>query len=399
VVTDRPGQSDSPLVAFAGGGTGGHLYPALSLAEAFRRRVPRVRFLFFATDRAIDARILDQTDCRIVRQKLPALRRAPWRWPGIFMGYRRACRVCRSCFRDDRPMVVVGTGGLSSVPAVQEARRAGIPTVLMNPDAIPGKANRFLARRADAVFAQWKETAAHLPPGSRVLACGCPIRPEFGTADRAAGLERFGLDKARSTLLVTGASQGARTLNDAVLHNLDRLVRSPHWQVLHLTGHSDLDRVRAGYARHDIRSVILPFTHDMPEALHVADLVVSRAGASTLAEISAVGVPSILMPYPFHRDMHQLANARCLERVGAARIVKDALDASVTGPALGEVLGQLMTDDAARRAMASAVCRVGRSNAADEIAERIWTLANREEVRDLGPVTNVEQTCAPARYV
>lgn len=209
MVTRTPRQDESPLIVFAGGGTGGHLYPALAIAGALRSLLPDVRFLFFGTQRAIDRRILARADCDMIQQTLPPLRRAPWHWPGVYLGFRQSSLLCRSHFEIDRPAVVIGTGGLGSVPAVREAVRAGIPTALLNPDALPGRANRHLAGSADVVFAQWEDTVDHLPRSARVVVSGCAVRPEFNNGSKAQGIERFGLDADRKTLLVTGASRGA----------------------------------------------------------------------------------------------------------------------------------------------------------------------------------------------
>ena len=195
------------LVVFAGGGTGGHLYPALAIADALRGRLPDVRFLFFGTQRQIERRILDRAGFDLIQQPLPPLRLAPWHWAGILLEYRRSSRLCASHFDADRPAIVIGTGGFGSVPPVGKAARAGIPTVLLNPDALPGRANRYLAAKADVVFAQWKQTFDHMPHSTPVVACGCPVRAEFNHASREAGIQRFGLDSDRKTLLVTGASQ------------------------------------------------------------------------------------------------------------------------------------------------------------------------------------------------
>lgn len=380
----------SPLIAFAGGGTGGHLYPALAIAASLRRRLPRARFVFFGTQRPIDERILTSEEHRqlepdsevpafpLVAQTLPPLRPAPWRWPGIYRGYRKSTLLCRERFQTDRPAVVVGTGGLGSVPAVREAARMGIPTVLLNPDAIPGRANRYLAGSADVVFAQWDETTNHFPSSTRVVVCGCPIRAPFNRANRSSGLKRFGLDEDRRTLLVTGASQGARTVNEAVVANLPFLLTKDDWQILHLTGHTDYEEINEAYDRlrqsgdgKRLRATVLAFTEQMADALSAADLVVARAGASTLAEITAVGRASILIPYPHHRDQHQRANARCLVRASAARIVHDKVDSAVNGASLRVVLEQLMGDAATRESMAAAARRLGRGQAAAQIADYI----------------------------
>ena len=375
MVSLEPGTGGPPIVAFAGGGTGGHLYPALAIADELCRRRPDIRCVFFGTHRPIDQRILDGTGYELVRQNLPRIRFAPWHWPGMLSRYWQTKRLCRARLKIDRPLVVVGTGSLSSVLAVREARHAGLLTVILNPDAIPGRANRHLAPYADVVFAQWEETVDLMPRSTAVRVTGCAIRPQFGCVDPAAGIEHFGLDGDRRTLLVTGASQGARTVNEAVLANLDYLESQEDWQFLHLTGELDFEQVRDAYRGRRIRARVLSYTERMAEAIAVADLVISRAGASTLAELTAMGRPSILMPYPFHKDMHQLANARCLERTSAARVVRDAIDPGSNGPALRQILEHLMNDPKGRAAMAGAARRMGRPDAATEIANRIVELA------------------------
>ncbi len=394
MVSTNLSHDESPLIAFAGGGTGGHLYPALAVATALRERIPRVRILFFGTRRPVDGRVLGDVDCDVVSQSLPRLSIAPWRWPGIAVRLNRSSRLCRERLNVDRPALVMGTGGIASVPAMREAVRAGIPTAILNPDAIPGRANRYLAASADCVFVQWEETFAHLPKQASVRRLGCPVRQSFLSATRRDGIERFGLDADRKTLLVTGASQGARTINQALVENLGFLESFDDWQVLHLTGDPDCATVEEAYSASPIRATVLPFTQHMADALAAADLVISRAGASTLAEITAVGRPSILMPYPFHRDMHQLANARCLVSAAggpAASIVHDRIEPELNVPALREALESLMSDDAQRGAMADAALRMGRRGAASDIADEVLALAgmhDRVTARE-----SLEKTC------
>ncbi|MBU0717139.1 MAG: UDP-N-acetylglucosamine--N-acetylmuramyl-(pentapeptide) pyrophosphoryl-undecaprenol N-acetylglucosamine transferase [Planctomycetes bacterium] len=344
------------------------------------RRLPDARFVFFGTARPIDQQIIGNTSHELVPQALRSFCRVPWRWPGFLYSYWQAARLCRARLQESRPLVVIGTGSLSSIPAVREAHRLGIPVALLNPDLLVGRANRHLSRMADVVFAQWEDTAGLLPSSADVRVCGCAIRPEFGNVTRAGGLACFDLDSERKTLLVTGASQGARTVNEAVVANLDFLETAVDWQVLHLTGGLDFERVQTAYQGRSIPARVLSFTHHMAEAIAAADLVVSRAGASTLAEITAVGRASVLMPYPFHKDMHQLANARCLERAAAARVVHDAIDLSLNGPKLREVLTQLMRDPRQLEEMAAAARQVGRRQAATDIADQVMQLATRSRV-------------------
>lgn len=384
-----------PLFAFAGGGTGGHLYPAIGVASAIRERVPDARFVFFGTQRAIDKQILDSVDCGLVRQTLSPISVKPWRWPAVVRDLRASHRVCRDFFGSDVPAVVVGTGGLASVAPVREAHRAGIPVAIFNPDAIPGRANRHLAARSSLVFAQWTETVNHYPKGVRVEVTGCPVRAAFQSADRRRGMEHFELDPRRKTLLVTGASQGARTINEAILACADFIAELGDWQILHLTGKNDHEFVSRGYAGRSVIAMVVAYTENMADALAAADLVVSRAGASTLAELTALGRASVLLPYPFHRDQHQWANALCLSEHGAARIVRDSVDVHVTAPALRTALTELMSNDARRRTMGSAAAALGRLDAADRIAEKLLQLAG------LGGAARrletMEAICTPSR--
>jgi UDP-N-acetylglucosamine--N-acetylmuramyl-(pentapeptide) pyrophosphoryl-undecaprenol N-acetylglucosamine transferase len=368
-------RSSGPVVAFGGGGTGGHLFPALAVAAAIQARVPTARFQYFATQRAIDSRILGGVRGEIVEQPIPRLSRLPWRWPGILRRLRDALAGVRRRFDAEPPDVVVGTGGLASIPVMWEAVRRGIPTAILNPDALPGRANRWLARYADTVFVQWEETAEQLSQSREVKVFGCPIRADFLHAPGFDAHGHFGLRAGRQTLLVTGASQGARSINDAVLALASRLAGMADWQILHLTGETDFERTVEQYRQLNIPSAVHRFTDRMADAIRIADAMISRAGASTLAEITAIGRASILMPYPYHRDQHQEANARCLVRRGAGLLVRDRIEISRNAPALLEALSPLTTDGVFRRTLADAAREAGRCDAADRIAEHILSPA------------------------
>jgi len=413
---NREASMSQPLFVFAGGGSGGHLYPSLAVARELARMIPEARFAFFGTERAIDRTILNGFGGEWVAQRVRPLPRRPWHVPGFYLAWRSSIDLCRQFFRRQRPHVVLGSGGYASAPSICQAAREGIPTALLNPDAVPGKANRFLGSRVQAVFAQWEETAGYFNGRSTVHVTGCPIRPEFKLSHeglREAGFARFGLDRGRRVLLITGASQGARTLNRAV----PAAVRLPElrglwqqWQLLHLTGADDEPEVRAAYregtvhsdpsalpvatahravahatadsevGRCGVRANVLAFTPHMAEAMAAADLVICRAGASTLAEVTAMGLPSILMPYPHHRDQHQVANARVLVRLGAARLVPDRVDPAVNAPELAFVLGRLLQDETERERMAAAARRIGTANAAATIAQHLLTMAEQARV-------------------
>ncbi len=364
----------SATIAFAGGGTAGHLYPALAVANALRNELTDAKFVFFTTGRTIDRFVLEGAGrgVMLVRQPVEPLSSRPWTWPRFTARWRQSVRLCRQTLRERPPLIVIGSGGYASVPPLLAARRLGIPTAILNPDAIPGRANRLLGRRADLIFAQWVQTAAYFRNHKGLCVSGCPVRPEFGQATREQGIARFGLDPSRKTLLVTGASLGARTINDAVVALLPEILALPDWQVLLLTGPADYERIAAVSQRVGFERVhVLAYTEHMAEALAAADLVVARAGASTLAELTAVGAAAVLMPYPFHRDQHQLVNARVLTDAGAARLVEDQKDALANAAALRTAMLPLLRDAAARESLQKAARRIGTLDSAARIARRI----------------------------
>jgi UDP-N-acetylglucosamine--N-acetylmuramyl-(pentapeptide) pyrophosphoryl-undecaprenol N-acetylglucosamine transferase len=387
--------TNPPWFVFSGGGTGGHLYPALGVVRALREVCPDATFTFFATRRPIDGRVLGDSGCGHIRQDVRPLRATPWTWPGFALALGRARRGAQQRFTARRPSIVVGTGGFASAPAVLAAEKMGIPTAMLNPDARPGKANRWLAGRVDVVFAQWEATREAAPRSATIEVLGCPVRPGFGRVSRPDGCAAFGLDPDRPTLLVTGASQGARSINEAVPRLAAMLRARPAWQILHLTGDAEFAEVQRRYEEAGLAAKVLAYTSEMPEALAAADLVLSRAGASTLAEISAAGVASVLMPYPYDRGRHQHANAECLAAAGAASVVDDRREAAANAAALEPVLSAIIDDDEHRSRMASCARAIGRPDAACEIAARLLELAGiarAENTRE-----TLQATCGAGR--
>lgn len=363
---------DRPLIVLAGGGTGGHLCPAVAVAEELGRLAPEVDVEFHVTDRPIDRRILGDYDWTVVTQSVRPLSMRPWHWPAFWWQWRASVGRARDRMKRRRPTVVVGTGGYAAGPPIDAAHRLGIPTALLNPDLSPGRANRHLGSRVDAVFCQWEETAKSFPHVPLVLATGCPVRRAFLDVDRGKAREAFGLDPAKQTLLVTGASQGARTVNQAVVALLDDLSElADRWQVLHLTGQHDFDQVRKAYAERLESAVVLAFTDQMSMAIGAADLVVSRGGASTLAELTAVGRPSVLFPYPYHHDMHQAENAEVLSRADAAVALIDKIDPTANSEQLGPILRDLMGYPERLERMGAAAGKIGRPDAAATIARHL----------------------------
>lgn len=378
----------NPWFVFAGGGTGGHLYPALAVVEALRADGQPADVTFFCTPRPIDRDILGKAGLEAIPQvvaPVPSVKK-PWQWPGFYLKWRQSVGACMERFHQRRPAAVVGAGGYASGPPVHAALKMGIPAYLLNPDAVPGKANRHMANKGGlaGIFAQWDVTRRYFPAGAPVLVTGCPVRRDFGLRisdfglrgdARGQALASFGLEPGRRTLLVTGASQGARTINEAIVA-LAPMIATAGWQILHLSGKADEESVRQAYAElagrePAFRYSVLSFTDRMPEAMSACDLIISRAGASSLAEVQAVGKPSILLPYPYHKDRHQWHNAEVLAEAGAAVLIDDVKDAGLNAQALRPVLESLLNDDTRREGMGHAARGLDRPNAGEIIAKAL----------------------------
>jgi UDP-N-acetylglucosamine--N-acetylmuramyl-(pentapeptide) pyrophosphoryl-undecaprenol N-acetylglucosamine transferase len=249
----------------------------------------------------------------------------------------------------------------------------------MNPDVIPGKANQYLMPRVQTVCCQFEQTRDYVAPAHRdkIRVTGCPIRHALlQLPDRDAAMVKLGLDPLRMTLVVTGASQGAQTVNEAVLEVLKE-TRPQGWQVLHLAGRDHGDAVRTAYRElgmlggSAVSASVVDFTPDMADVWAVADLAISRSGASSCAELTACGIASVLMPYPFHKDGHQKLNARVLADAGAAVAMDDERDRKKNAAKLRPILESLLFDAPRRNVMAAAAKSLGKPNAAHAVVAEI----------------------------
>ena len=363
-------------ILLAGGGTGGHLYPGLAVAEALRRIEPDSDIGFCCTRRPIDRKVL--TGCGYPFTAIDArpFSTRPWTWPGLLLSLALSGNHARRRLREYCPDVVVGLGGYGSYAAVRIGQKYGLPTAILNPDIVPGRANRRLGRWVDLAFCQFQETVANF--GDRGRLTGCPVRPSLFGATRAEGAAEFGLDPAKRTLLVTGASLGARTVNVAILAILKDRGLPEGWQVLHLAGHGEYEEVARAYRELlVVPSVVRPYAERMGLAYAASDLVVARAGASTVAEILAMGLPAIFLPYPFHRDQHQMQQARAIESLGAAVVVEDRPGDPATWRDLAQALFGVAADPARLAGLAEKARAAGRPAAAEDIARQVLELARR----------------------
>lgn len=348
------------VVVMAGGGTGGHVFPALALADAIRAREPRAEIRFIGTERGIERRVVPAAGYALdlVRAR-PVLGKGPLDLARAALDTVRGFFGARALLRAARANLVIGLGAYASFPTVAAAASLRLPIGLLQMDAEPGLANRILGRFARGVFVQFPETARRFAPG-RARITGIPVRhpPEPGAAAEPVGESEEGPVR----LLAFGGSQGARSLNRALVANLGALGPRDGFRITHQTGNADLAAVRESYRDAGVEAQIEAFYDDLPQRIAQSDLVVARAGISTIAELCAAGIPSILVPHP-HAGGHQTANARELERAGGCVVIADSdLEAR-----LAEEVRTLAKDPARRRRMGEAAAAQLRSDAADQI--------------------------------
>lgn len=353
-------------VLFAGGGTGGHLMPALAIAEAMVRLEPRVQPFFVGAERGVEAQVLPARPWRHVLLPLePIYRRRWWLNVRLPLSTWRSLRALRALLARERPELAVGTGGYASGLAIWAAARRGVPVVLQEQNALPGIATRRLAPRARQIHLGFPEARAHLEPGpqTRIFDSGNPIvAPPTPRPDPGVARERLGLRPGLPVVVVVGGSQGALALNEAVAAALG----GGHWpsgvQLLWQTGQAWRERF-GSLAREGVR--IEAFLDPMAQAYAAADLVVCRAGAMTLAEVAAWGLPAILVPLPTAAANHQLTNARALAAAGSAVILEQH---NLTGRSLGSDVAGLLGAPARMADLSRAIAERAKPDAATRIA-------------------------------
>lgn len=370
-------------VLFAGGGTGGHLYPALALASALEAERPDIEVHFVGARRGIEARVLPTTGRAHTLLPLEPMRRdRVWRNWRLVPSVIRAAAGLRRLFRDFRPSLVVGTGGYAAGPACAWALLRGVPLAVQEQNSYPGLTTRVLSRWARQVHLGFPEAARHLRPGPRteVLVLGNPIRPPDPSLDRSECRRALGLSPDGVVVLVVGGSQGAQALNETLVAALGSVATGElepmpdGVQLLWATGPAHLDSVRRRLEPFGVEGWVrtVGYITEMPAALAASDVAVSRAGAMATAELLAWGVPSLLVPLPTAAADHQTHNARALEQAGAAVCVPQS---DLTPGRLWAELRRLVTDDEVRRAMKERAVARSKPNAAAEIARRLLELA------------------------
>jgi UDP-N-acetylglucosamine--N-acetylmuramyl-(pentapeptide) pyrophosphoryl-undecaprenol N-acetylglucosamine transferase len=354
----------SPLrIAIACGGTGGHLFPGLAVAEQLVKRGCAVTLL-------VSPKEVDQEAVKMAAGMevvtLPAVGLTRGRRMAFFRGFGQSYFSAKRLFKGQPPRAALAMGGFTSAPPILAARRSGARTFLHESNTIPGRANRWLSWVVNRAFIGFPSAAARLHTRA-VTVTGTPVRPQFHPRQAAACRAALGLDPARPVVLVMGGSQGATGINQLVVQSLPWLAKAaPEWQWLHLTGPGDARLVTQAYAALGLRAVVHPFFAEMELALGAASAAVSRAGASSLAEIAAMRLPTVLVPYPAAMDNHQFYNARAFEASGAARLIQQR---GATPQMLAELLLDLVRNMAARDKIGAALAQWHAPRAAEAIAE------------------------------
>ena len=348
----------------AGGGTGGHLFPGIAIAREVEKRFEEKEILFVVGHRKMESELLAQHGYRITSIDVEGLKGRGWK-----KGFSVMVKLPKSIFqsaatlKNFSPSLVLGVGGYSAGPVCLTARFMGIPTAIHEQNSYPGLTNRLLSRVVDRVFISFEESRDHLH-GHSVFLTGNPVRDELFSVDRKK-LER----KKAFTILVVGGSQGATAINKRFAETLEYLnARGRHPEVIHQTGEADYQRAVDDYRERKLSGELSPFIQDMTAAYNRADLVVSRAGATTIFELAALGKPSILIPYPYATNQHQMINARSLARVGGAEMI---LQSDLNTETLARVLIKYMDDPSTLKKMSTHTKKMAHPNAAKTIVDHL----------------------------
>ena len=378
----KSNDASQPSIAIACGGTGGHLFPGLAVADQLVRRGCAVTVLISPKD--VDQQAVKQA-AGVGIVTLPAVGLSRGRALAFARGFVQSYRAAKKHFRSQPPAAVLAMGGFTAAPPVLAAKRLGARTFLHESNTIPGRANRWLARVVDQAFIGFPQAASRLR-SSNVACTGTPVRSQFQPMDPVACRARlFGVPPRalrdgtpnladRPVLLVMGGSQGASGINELIVKSLPLLAKVvPQLCLFHLAGPNDSETIRQRCAALNLNAVVHPFFAEMELALGAATVAVSRAGASSLAELAAMRVPSVLIPFPAAVDNHQFYNARAFEETGAARLLEQN---TATPEALTALITDLIANAAARQAMQAALVRWHSPGAAGQIAEEILRKAN-----------------------
>lgn len=355
-------------IVLSGGGTAGHINPALALAEVLQARGHDVYFA--GTPGGVEARLVPQAGIDFMPFEASGFRRGhPLSIASGVRKISKSTKLAKKWFDEVKPDVVVGFGGYVSIPVARAAEGMGIPVVIHEQNSVMGMANKYLSARANAVCVTYACSGEHVKDKSLVHVTGNPVRGRIMQATREEGRNALGVPQDALMLLVFGGSNGARHINEATVALKDELLSRENLYVVHITGPKELDSVQAALSlssEEARRYIVMGYQDNMPETLAAADCVVSRAGATSLAEISARAVPALLIPFPFAAENHQSKNAEEYVAAGAAYLLEDD---KLDTPAFAEKLFELVDSPKVREGMQSAAATFNTGSAAESLAD------------------------------
>jgi UDP-N-acetylglucosamine--N-acetylmuramyl-(pentapeptide) pyrophosphoryl-undecaprenol N-acetylglucosamine transferase len=364
--------SDSQLrIIIAGGGTGGHLFPAVAIAKEIVKRYEAADIRFVTGRRKMESDILTRLGFHHQSIHVEGIKGRGWK-KGFMVLIKLPYSILQSIsiLKRFSPHFVIGVGGYSSGPVCLAARLMGIPTGIHEQNSFPGLTNRLLCRIVDKVFVSFEESRQHFPRGTLYLT-GNPVREELLARETVPSLK----GEQDFTILVVGGSLGALAINRAFVAALEILrEKGKDPVVIHQSGETDYTHVVEAYEQRGLKGNIMPFIEDMAEAYQQADLVVSRAGATTVSELAALGKPAILIPYPFATNSHQETNALMLVRVGGAKML---LEQELSGESLAALLMKYMEERSLLEEMGKKAAKVGRPDAAKVIVDHLEAMRRR----------------------
>jgi UDP-N-acetylglucosamine--N-acetylmuramyl-(pentapeptide) pyrophosphoryl-undecaprenol N-acetylglucosamine transferase len=353
-------------LAIAGGGTGGHLYPGIAVADEAKKHGTEVMFLGVET--GIETKVLPGLGYRLTTVKAGKFKGAGVMGKlrtafGIPIGVMQAKRE----LGEFRPDLLLGVGGYASLSGVLAAKLSGVPVVIQEQNAMPGLANRMLCRFAKSVALGFRDAESRLGAARECVYTGNPVRSGMKSVDRAEAAAKFGLDPKKKTILVFGGSGGALRINNAMTEALWLMGEEKDGlQIIHQTGAKGYGKVKAAYDKSGFKGVVLQYIDDMGSAYGCADLVVCRSGAMTISELTVLGKPAILIPYPYAADNHQEVNARAMEREGGAVVLPDG---EASGQRLMDEINGLLGNIDRLAGMAGRSMSLGRPRAAEAVYE------------------------------
>lgn len=374
---------DIVRIIITGGGTGGHIYPALAIAEGLRKEIPGVDILYIGTKNGLEADLVPKTGFAFKTIDVEGLHR-PFSHRTVLSVLKamKGSLDGRKIISYFKPDVVIGTGGYVCGPVVFSAASFGIPTLIHEQNAFPGLTNRILSRFVGHICVTFEDSIKYFPKKKNISITGLPVREDIISREAKMGLKNLGLANHKLTVVITGGSRGARSLNYGMSAVYQRFLNDQSIQFYHITGQRGYQESLSFYQENKLDIAksdqirIVPYLYQMEDALAAADIIIGRAGASFLAEIMVKGIPSILVPYPYAAANHQVYNARAMEKRGAAKVI---LDHELEEGKLLPVLEEIKNDVVLRSQMGAKTKEMGKVNALEDIIKIVVAISKSNQ--------------------